>query len=45
VHRDRVIIGMNTGFHEGSSWSRPVCTATPTRSRDYSRVARSRGNS
>jgi len=27
MHRDGVIVGMNTGFHLGSILSRPVCTA------------------
>jgi hypothetical protein len=43
VHRDGVIIGMNTGFHEA-----PFCRVRSARLHDkvtdYSRVARSRGN-
>jgi len=44
VHRDGVIVGVDTGFHKDSILSRPVCTASPTGLGHYSRVARSRGN-
>jgi hypothetical protein len=28
VHCDGMIVGVNTGFHEGCLSSRPVCTAS-----------------
>lgn len=44
MHRNGMIVGMNTGLHEAPFLSRPVCTAGRREPGVYSRVARSRSN-